>query len=104
MAWYRRWAGDPILITLALALSLFGVAMIFSAGVLNVPSPVTQGAWLRQLAWLAISLAAFTAASRIRPEWIEWLSVPAYVLSVLLLAATFVVGTGAGAAEGRGAR
>ncbi len=98
----KHWAGDPLLTGTALALSLFGVAMIFSAGVLNIPSPITEGAWRRQLLWLFLSLVGFTAAWRIRPGWIEWAALPAYVLAVILLAATLLVGTGAGTAEGVG--
>jgi rod shape determining protein RodA len=99
MGWYRRWTRDPVLVTLALALSVFGIAMIFSAGVLNVPSAVTEGAWRRQLVWLLISLGSFTVVTRIRSGWIEWFSFPAYALSLVVLAATFVIGTGAGTAE-----
>jgi rod shape determining protein RodA len=102
MSRIRRWAGDFPLVALALALSLFGVAMIYSAGILNVPSPVTQGAWQRQLLWLGISLVVFTAAVRIQPRWIEWAAYPAYVFAMILLAATLVVGTGAGPGENVG--
>jgi rod shape determining protein RodA len=98
----RGWSGDPVLTGLALALSLFGVAMIYSAGVVNVPSPVVQGAWQRQLVWLALSLAAFTAIWKVKWSWIEWVSFPAYGAAVLLLAVTLVAGTGAGTAEGVG--
>ena len=100
MKWPRRWALDPELVGVALVLSLFGVAMIFSAGVLNVPNPVTQGAWLRQVIWLALSLGAFTAITRVRPSWIEWISVPAYLVAVILLGLTLAIGTGSGTAEG----
>ncbi|MEX0935760.1 MAG: rod shape-determining protein RodA [Gemmatimonadota bacterium] len=100
MSWFRRWACDPTLAGVAIVLSIFGIGMIYSAGVLNVPSPVTEGAWLRQSAWLLVSLGAFTVATRIKPGWIEWVAMPAYVGSVVLLAATLVVGTGAGTAEG----
>jgi rod shape determining protein RodA len=99
---FRRWAGDPVLVGLALGLSLFGVAMIYSAGVLNVPSPVVQGAWRRQLVWLALSLVAFTVVSRIRVRWMEWGAAPAYIVGVLLLGAALAVGTGAGPAESVG--
>ncbi len=102
MSWFRRWAGDPVLVGLALLLSLFGVAMIYSAGVLNVPSPVVGGAWRRQLVWLALSLVAFTVVTRIRVRWIEWGAVPAYLVAVVLLAAVLVIGTGAGPAESVG--
>ena len=102
MKWFRAWARDPILVALAGLLSCFGIAMIYSAGVLNVPSPVTEGAWLRQVVWLAVSLVAFSLITRIRPGWIEWMAFPAYLLAVVMLAATLVIGTGAGTAEGVG--
>ena len=100
MTWYRRWAGDPELVTVALVLSLAGIAMIFSAGAVNVPSPVTEGAWIRQAVWLAISLVVFTVVTSIRTGWIEGLAVPAFVVAVLLLGLSLVIGTGAGTAAG----
>lgn len=100
MRWFGRWAHDTETVGLALLLSIFGIAMIFSAGVLNVPSPVTEGAWLRQLVWLAISLIAFTVVTQIKHGWIEWFAVPGYLLAVVLLALTLVIGTGSGTAEG----
>ncbi len=96
----RVWAGDPPLVAGVLVLSLFGVAMIYSAGVLNDPSPVTQNIWLRQAAWLLISLVAFSLLSQVPVRWIEWAALPAYVMGIILLGATLVVGTGAGTAAG----
>jgi rod shape determining protein RodA len=96
----RVWAGDPPLVAGVLALSLFGVAMVYSAGVLNDPSPVTQNIWLRQAAWLLISLVAFSLLSQVPVRWIEWAALPAYVMGIILLGATLVVGTGAGTAAG----
>ena len=83
-----------------LALSLFGVAMIYSAGVLNDPSPVTQNVWLRQAAWLLIALVAFSLLSQVPVRWIEWAALPAYIMGIILLGATLVIGTGAGTAAG----
>ena len=100
MDWYWRWAGDAKLVSLALILSLGGIAMIFSAGVVNVPSPVTEWAWLRQTVWLAISLAAFTCIRWVGVAWIESIAIPAFLLAVLLLALSLAIGTGAGTAEG----
>jgi rod shape determining protein RodA len=100
MGFFQTWAKDRGLVIAALLLSLFGVAMIFSAGVLNVPSPVTEGAWVRQLIWLAVALVTFSAVSHVKPGWIEWIAIPAYLLSVLLLGLTLVIGTGAGTAAG----
>ena len=96
----RGWSGDPPLVLGVLALSLFGVAMIFSAGVLNDPSPVTQNIWIRQGMWLGLALVTFSLVSRIPVRWIEWAALPAYVGAILLLASTLVIGTGAGTASG----
>lgn len=94
----RRLVGDAGLVLAALGLSLFGVAMIYSAGVLNVPSPVASIAWQRQALWLLIALVAFLASVRVPPRWVEWGALPAYVITLILLSATLVVGTGAGTA------
>jgi rod shape determining protein RodA len=96
----RAWAWDPPLVLTVLGLSLFGVAMIYSAGVLNIPSPVTQDVWMRQLVWVGIALVAFSVISRVPLRWIEWVALPAYVGGIILLAATLVIGTGAGTAVG----
>jgi rod shape determining protein RodA len=96
----RTWARDPLLVLPILGLSVFGVAMIYSAGVLNVPSPVTQDVWKRQLLFLVLALAVFTVLTRIHLRWFEWAAFPAYLFGVLLLVTTLAVGTGAGTAIG----
>lgn len=97
---FERWAVDPGLVLATLALSLFGIAVVYSAGVIYVPNPVTQSAWLRQSLWFLFALAAFTGLSRVPLRWIEWVAIPSYVFSVVLLAATLAIGTGAGTAAG----
>ena len=97
---FQRWVGDPALFLAVLLMTAFGVAMIYSAGVLNIPSPVTEGAWIRQAQWAAIALVSFTIIRMIGPRWIEWIAVPAYVVSVFLLVITLIVGTGSGTAAG----
>jgi rod shape determining protein RodA len=97
---FERWSIDPPLVLAVLTLTIFGVAMIYSAGVVNVPNPVTQDAWVRQSVWFVLALVAFSLLSRVPLRWIEWVAIPAYVASVVLLAATLVVGTGAGTAAG----
>jgi len=94
----RRLAGDPGLVLSALGLSLFGVAMIYSAGVVNVPNSVVSGAWQRQAVWLVLALILFIVSMRVPSRWVEWGAFPAYVLTLVLLGATLVVGTGAGTA------
>ncbi|MBI4408145.1 MAG: rod shape-determining protein RodA [Gemmatimonadetes bacterium] len=92
--------GDPVLILLVLGLSFFGVAMVYSAGQLDVPDLVVAGVWKMQLLWLALSLLVFLLVVRIQTRWFEWVAIPAYALSLLLLAATLVIGTGLGTARG----
>lgn len=97
---FSRWSGDPALVLAVMLLTGFGIAMIYSAGVLNIPSPVTEGAWLRQTRWFLIALVAFTAVRQVRSRWFEWISAPAYALSLVLLAVTLVLGMGSGTAAG----
>ena len=97
---FDRWALDPAFVLAIIGLTLFGVAMIYSAGVVYVPNAVTENAWVKQCMWFAIAIVAFTMVSRVPLRWLEWVAVPAYVFSVVLLAATLVIGTGSGTAAG----
>jgi rod shape determining protein RodA len=96
----RGFFGDPALFATALALSLFGVAMIYSAGQLDVPDPATLNVWKRQLIFLAISVVALVLVMRIEVKWFEWAAVPLYVLAIATLVLTLFIGTGAGTAQG----
>ena len=96
----ERWAVDPLLVFGISAMTIFGVAMIYSAGVVHIPNAVTQDAWIKQAAWFAIALVAFTGLARVPLRWIEWVAVPSYVIGILLLAITLVIGTGSGTAAG----
>ena len=73
--------GDPALVGAAFLLSLLGVAMIWSAGQLDVPSAVT-GIWKRQALWLAIAALVFVVVSRFPLRWVESLSLAVYSLSI----------------------
>jgi len=97
---FERWAVDAPLVLAILLVSVFGIAMVYSAGVVHVPNPVTEFAWVRQSVWFVIALVAFTVLARVPLRWIEWAAVPAYVFAIVLLAATLVIGSGAGTAAG----
>jgi rod shape determining protein RodA len=100
----RNWQtirfGDPVLLGLVLGLSSFGVAMVYSAGVLDVPSTMVAGLWRMQLLWFALALLVIPLVLRVPSHFLESAALPFYVLSVVMLALTLVIGVGVGTAEG----
>jgi rod shape determining protein RodA len=74
--------------------------MIYSAGVVHIPNDVTQNAWIRQGTWFILAVTAFIVVVQVPVRWIEWVALPSYTLSILLLVSTLVVGTGVGTAAG----
>jgi rod shape determining protein RodA len=86
------------LVFVALALSVFGIAMVYSAGQTDVPVGYVVGAWKRQLAWFVIALASAYGVTRASSRFLEWVAWPAYLLGITLLAVTLVFGSGAGTA------
>ena len=97
---FRKFFGDPILLGLVLALSVFGVLMIYSAGQLDAPDPRVMDVWKQQIVWLLIAIGLMCLIVRIPVQWFEWAAIPAYVVGLLALMATLVVGTGRGTAAG----
>ncbi|MEO5903889.1 MAG: FtsW/RodA/SpoVE family cell cycle protein, partial [Gemmatimonadaceae bacterium] len=93
----RRIVADYPLVITALLLSMFGVAMVYSAGQTDTPTAVAH-VYRSQLLWLVFGVVGAYAISRSSVRFIEWVTLPAYILSTLLLAATLVVGKGAGTA------
>ena len=91
--------GDPILFFLVVGLALFGIAMVFSAGVLDVPNNVVRGLWRQQLLWFSMGMIAIPFILRIPVIWLEWAAQPLYSFALLLLVLTLFIGTGAGTAE-----
>ncbi|NNK49473.1 MAG: FtsW/RodA/SpoVE family cell cycle protein, partial [Gemmatimonadetes bacterium] len=92
-AYRLQGVGDPLLLAGGLLLAGLGIAMIWSAGQVDLPSLVT-GAWRRQLAWLALSLIAFVLVTRVPMRWLEWATPWIYAFSIVLLVAVLVVGGG----------
>jgi rod shape determining protein RodA len=91
--------GDPILFMVVLALTVFGVAMVYSAGVLDVPSTIVAGLWRQQLLWFAIAMLVTPLVLKVPVIWLEWAAQPVYAFCVVLLVLTLFIGTGAGTAE-----
>ena len=93
----RRAGLDRTLIMVVLALSAFGVLMVYSAGQTDVPTPA-RGAWIRQIVWIGLATIAAAVAFRINSRLLEWGAPGIYALGLLLLVLTLLVGTGAGSA------
>jgi len=88
----------PLLVTVA-ALLIVGTAVLYSAGQTDVPTAAGH-LWERQLMFLAVGIVGAAIAFRISPRLIEWGTPFFYGLGLVLLAATLVLGTGAGTAAG----
>src|SRR6266513_4085767 len=93
----RRIVADYPLVIIALALSLFGVAMVYSAGQTDTPTAVAS-VYKSQLLWLLIGLGFAYGLGNTSVRFIEWMTTPLYLLSIFLLGLTLVVGKGAGTA------
>ena len=91
---------EPPLVLAGLALTSYGMAIISSAGAVYIPNDVTQNAWIRQGTWFVLAVVGFMGVGRVPVRWIEWVALPAYAFSVLLLVFTLIVGTGVGTAAG----
>ena len=93
----RRVVVDVPLVITALLLSAYGIAMVYSAGQTDVPTSATH-AWASQIRWLIVGIVAAYAVSRASVRFFEWAALPAYLLSLALLALLLVIGKGAGTA------
>jgi rod shape determining protein RodA len=80
-----------------LALTVYGLAILYSAGQTDVPSAAAN-VWQRQLAWLAIGVVAAGLVQRISPRLLEWAAPAVYATGILVLLLTLVIGTGGGTA------
>ena len=88
---------DRSLVMVVLALTVYGLAILYSAGQTDVPSAAAS-VWQRQLAWLAIGIVAAVLVQRVSPRLLEWVAPALYAAGILVLLLTLVVGTGGGTA------
>ena len=93
----RRVVNDVPLIAVALLLTAYGIAMVYSAGETDAPT-VAAGLYRRQLAWFGIALVAAFTISRASVRLVEWMTLPLYALTLVMLLVTMALGTGAGTA------
>ncbi|HVE36353.1 MAG TPA: rod shape-determining protein RodA [Gemmatimonadaceae bacterium] len=95
----RRINVDLPLVLVASALTIYGLAVVFSAGQTDVKT-VAQGAYRLQAIWTCIGILGAFAVSRASVRLIEWMTLPAYGLTIVLLVALLAgFGSGAGTAQ-----
>jgi rod shape determining protein RodA len=82
----------------SLALALFGLATLYSAGQTDVPTRAA-GVWHRQFVWFGVGILACGVVYNVSLRVLEWLAPALYGFSILLLGVVLIVGTGAGTAE-----
>ena len=95
----RRVVTDVPLVAVALLLTAFGIAMVYSAGQTDAPT-VAAGLYRRQLVWFGIALVGAYVVSRASMRLVEWMTMPLYLLTLAMLVVTLIIGTGAGTAAG----
>ena len=93
----RRRIADPPLVALAVVLTLFGIAMVYSAGQTDVPTLVAR-LYRQQFLWFCLGLGAAYAVSRASVRFLDWVATPAYAASCVLLLLLLFIGAGAGTA------
>lgn len=86
--------GDPTLFWLVIALALFGISMIYSAGMVDVPGTRAEGTWRAQLMWFALAMPILYVILQVRVGWLEWGAQPAYALALVFLVAVLAFGSG----------
>lgn len=94
----RKQGIDVPLLAIAFLLTIFGIAMVFSAGQ-TANTTFVADIWRRQLVIFGISLAAAWVVMRGSVRLIEWSAWPLYAFSCALLLFVLFFGTGAGTAQ-----
>lgn len=95
----RKQTIDFPLLVIALLLSVYGIAMVFSAGQTDLPSTSVVNVWKRQLAFFLVAIVAAWVVMRGSVRLIEWSAWPLYIFSCALLVLVLFIGTGAGTAS-----
>jgi rod shape determining protein RodA len=93
----RAIPADWPLMALALALTVFGIAMVYSAGQTDVPSFVTN-IWKTQLVWFLLGIAVAYVISHMSVRFLEWASMPVFLGACAMLLMLLFLGSGAGTA------
>jgi rod shape determining protein RodA len=90
---------DWHLVAVALLLSLYGIAVVYSAGQTDIVTYVAK-LWKQQLMWLALGVAGAFAVSRASMRMLEYVAIPLYIGTIVVLAYLLFFGGGTGTAQG----
>lgn len=93
----QRHVIDWWLVILGIVLSLFGIAMVYSAGQTDVVTGVAK-LWRFELIWFLVSLGAAYGMTRCSVRMLDRLTWPMYWVSVAMLVLLLFIGKGAGTA------
>jgi rod shape determining protein RodA len=88
---------DAPLMIIATLLSVFGIAMVYSAGQTDTVTFVAN-LWKTQSVWFVVAICAAFVASSASVRLLDWLTPFAYITTLVVLALTLVFGGGAGTA------
>ena len=80
-----------LLVGLALALCVAGVVAVYSATAFRADE-VSQGYWHKQAIWVAVGFVVFMVMSLVDYRWVKWIALPMYLLSIVLVILTYVMG------------
>jgi rod shape determining protein RodA len=93
----KRFPIDWPLVIVALLLSIYGIAIVYSAGQTDIPTGVAR-LYKTQIVWFCLAVFGAFAVTRCSVRLIDWLTWPAYTLSVAMLVLLLFIGKGAGTA------
>jgi rod shape determining protein RodA len=88
---------DWPLVVSALLLSFYGLAVVYSAGQTDDPTFVA-GVWKRQVVFVLLGVVGAWVISRASVRMLEWLALPMYIMTIILLFSLLFIGSGAGTA------
>jgi rod shape determining protein RodA len=91
----KRFPVDWPLVIIALLLSTFGIAVVYSAGQTDVLTGVSK-LWRSQLIWFCLALGAAYMMSRFSVRLLDWLTWPLYTLTIAMLVLLLFIGKGYG--------
>jgi rod shape determining protein RodA len=93
----KRFPIDWPLVIVAFLLSIYGISIVYSAGQTDILTGVAR-LWRSQLIWFCLSLAAAYGVSRFSVRMLDWLTWPAYGVTIAMLVLLLFIGKGAGTA------